>query len=142
MVMGAAGFALTYASVLWVGWMFSGLVMAGAGMGCGGMMAVAIMADLVDELETRTGNRDEGAFAALLNFRLKSGIAVSTALGGLMLAGAGFVANQAQSPATIHAIRMFFAIVPAAGFLAGAAVFARFAVTERVRFPDRMAELS
>lgn len=95
MGMGAAGFTLAYASVLWVGWMFAGLVMAGAGMGRGGMMVVSIMADLVDDLETRTGNRHEGAFTALLNFSLKSDIAVSTALGELMHAGAGFVANQA-----------------------------------------------
>ena len=126
MLLGAAGFALTYASTTSLVVLFVALGLAGAAMGCGGVMATAVMADLVDALHRRTGARREGAFTAFMNFALKTGIALSTALGGLMLSLAGFQANQAQSPQTVEAIRVFFAVLPAAGFLVGAALFARF----------------
>lgn len=111
MLLGAAGFALTCASTTSLVVLFVAMGMAGAAMGCGGVMATAVMADPVDALHRRTGARREGAF---------------TAFGGLMLSLAGFQANQAQSPQTVEAIRVFFAVLPAVGFLVGAAVFARF----------------
>ena len=126
MILGAFGFALTYASSVSLIVLFIALGLAGAAMGCGGVMAIAVMADLVDRLESQTGARREGAFTALLNFGLKTGIALATALGGLMLGWVGFAAKEVQSPDTVEGIQIFFAVFPALGFLIGVIVFWRF----------------
>ncbi|MEM7376427.1 MAG: MFS transporter [Pseudomonadota bacterium] len=126
MVLGAIGFALTYFSVSSVPLLYLALVLAGASMGCGGVMAIAVMGDLVDALERRSGIRQEGAFTGLLNLGLKVGIALSVGLGGVVLSSLGFEANQVQSADTRDGIRLFFAAFPAVAFLLAAAVFARY----------------
>ncbi|MEM9602677.1 MAG: MFS transporter [Pseudomonadota bacterium] len=133
MVLGAVGFALTYLSLTSVPLLYLALVLAGASMGCGGVMAIAVMGDLVDALEQRSGIRQEGAFTGVLNLGLKVGIALSVALGGAVLSLLGFEANQIQTVETRDGIRLFFAAFPAVAFLIAAAVFARYPEPTRPR---------
>lgn len=128
MLLGAAGFIGTFLAIDSIPMMFVALGMAGAGLGCGGALAFAVLADVIDADERRTGERKEGVYTAALNFSLKMGIAMATILAGVMLSAVGYVANEIQSPESIFSIRVFFAALPSAGFILGAILFSRFDV--------------
>lgn len=112
MVLGAGGFLLMYFAAEVVSLVFLALALAGAAMGCGGVMSFAIMSDLVDRTERRTGVRSEGAFTAMLGFSLKAGIALASALAGFMLSYIGFQANEVQSADVLNSFRFFFVLFP------------------------------
>lgn len=131
MACGGAGFASTWFVTGSTPLLLAVLALAGAGMGCGGALSNAVLADIIDEEEARTGERKEGSFTAGLNFFLKAGVAASTALGGLMLSVSGFVPNEMQSAQTIEAIRFFFAALPAAGFALGILLFSGYSSGRR-----------
>ncbi|MCG8592183.1 MAG: MFS transporter [Proteobacteria bacterium] len=102
------------------------LALAGAGMGCGGALSNAVLADVIDADEAATGERKEGAYTAALNFALKLGIAISSGGAGVALGAIGFVPNAEQSESTLLALRFLFAGLPLAGFAIGALAFWRF----------------
>lgn len=130
MGLGGIGFAATYFVAGSQALLLTALGLAGAGMGCGGALANAVLADIIDQDEQRTGERKEGAYTAGLNFFLKAGVAASTALGGMMLGLSGFVPNVEQAPSTIEAIKIFFACLPATGFALGIILFVRYRSSE------------
>src|SRR5262245_10413674 len=109
------------------------LVVAGCAMGCGNVLSASIMADLIDADAHATGERKEGVFSAALMFAMKIGISLATALSGVVLSAAGFVPNVEQSAESLLGIRILFAGLPCAGFLAGAVLFRRFPLGARVR---------
>jgi GPH family glycoside/pentoside/hexuronide:cation symporter len=76
--------------------------------------AGAMMADLVDLDEMRTHMRREGSFAAGLAFVMKLAMAVGTLVFGYMLdLWAGFDPKlPAQTPETVHRLRLILAVVP------------------------------
>ena len=102
------------------------LIVAGGAMGCGNVLSVSIMADIIDADALRTGERREGVYSASMMFAMKIGISLATAAGGVALGAAGFVPNAEQSAASLFAIRMLFAGLPCIGFLTGALLFRRF----------------
>jgi GPH family glycoside/pentoside/hexuronide:cation symporter len=55
------------------------LVVAGAAMGCGGVLGNAILADVIDVDERRTGERKEGVYSAAMLLALKVGTALAHA---------------------------------------------------------------
>jgi GPH family glycoside/pentoside/hexuronide:cation symporter len=105
--------------------MFALLLLAGAAMGCGSVIAPSLTADLIDLDEQRTGERKEGVYSAALAFALRIGIASAAAVSGFVLQAVGFVPNAAQSPESLLGLRVLFAGLPCAGFLIGAALFWR-----------------
>jgi GPH family glycoside/pentoside/hexuronide:cation symporter len=56
-----------------------------------------MVADICDEDELKTGRRREGMFGAVNGFVLKIAMAVTSLIGGAMLAFAGFDADQANA---------------------------------------------
>jgi GPH family glycoside/pentoside/hexuronide:cation symporter len=124
---GGAGFGATFFfGENQVGAMAAALALAGAGMGCSGALSNAVMADVIDADEVRTGERKEGAYTAALGFALKAGIAISSGGAGVALGAAGFSPNAAQHESTLLALRALFAGLPALGFTVGAIAFWRF----------------
>jgi GPH family glycoside/pentoside/hexuronide:cation symporter len=85
----------------------------------------SMLADIVDEDELATGGRREGAFSAVLSYCLKLGTTVTLLLSGPLVEWLGFDATQAlQAPATLHRLRLLFALLPAtAALLAALALF-------------------
>ena len=75
------------------------LVVAGAAMGCGGVLGKALLADVIDLDEQRTGERKEGVYSAASTLVLKVGAALAIAASGPVMAVAGFVPNVEQSEA-------------------------------------------
>ena len=101
------------------------LGVAGAAMGCGSVLGAALLADVIDLDEERTGERKEGVYAASMTFALKIGVAAATAASGFVLSAAGFAPNVAQSPESLFGMRLLFGAMPCAGFLLGAVIFWR-----------------
>jgi GPH family glycoside/pentoside/hexuronide:cation symporter len=102
------------------------LALAGTGMGCGGALSPAVMSDVIDADEARTGERKEGAYMSAMSFALKAGIAVSSGAAGVALDAAGFVPNAVQADSTLLVLRLLFAGLPVLGFSLGAFAFSRF----------------
>jgi len=104
------------------------LVVAGAAMGCGGVLSKALLADVIDLDERRTGERKEGVYSAASTLVLKVGAALAITASGPVMAVAGFVPNVEQSEESLLGIRILFAGLPCAGFLVGAWVFRGFSL--------------
>ncbi len=106
------------------------LVVAGIGMGCGGVLSSAILAQVIDLDAARSGERKEGIYTAALAFVLKFGTSIATALAGLVLSVAGFVPNEPQGASSLLGIRILFAGLPCIGFLVGALLFRNFTLDD------------
>lgn len=74
----------------------------------------SMYADCADYSELNTGNRATGLIFSASSMSQKFGWAIGTALTGWLLSYFGFHANAAQSPETIHGIKLFLSWLPAA----------------------------
>ena len=86
-------------------------------------MSTALFADTVVYGEWKTGKSIRAFTMALMNFSIKVGVLIRSAvvMWGLMLIG--FVANSDPSPRVMDGIRSMMTLVPAAGYALAAAVF-------------------
>ncbi len=94
--------------------------------------------DVVDHDELHTGERREGAFAAIFSWIYKFSFSVSLAVSGLLVMWAGYDAKlgAAQPAEVVFSIRMLLAFVPALFIGVAIVLAARFPLT-----PARMAEI-
>jgi len=106
------------------------LVIAGAAMGCGGVLGNAILADVIDADERATGERKEGVYSAAMLLALKVGTAVSLAASGPIMTAAGFAPNVEQTDSSLLGLRVLFAGLPCAGFVVGAWLFRGFSLDD------------
>jgi Na+/melibiose symporter-like transporter len=131
MLMAAAAFA-----GIWVvgpddlGLLLFLLAVAGAAMGCGTVLGKALLADVIDLDERRTGERKEGAYSAASTVVLKFGAALSIAASGPVMTATGFEPNAEQTEQSLLGLRILFAALPCAGFLIGAWLFRGFSLDE------------
>lgn len=82
----------------------------------------AMIADVADFGELRTGRRATAMTFAATVFALKLGLSVGGALSGWLLTEYGYVANADQSPRALEGIRLMMSLFPAMAFVIGAAV--------------------
>jgi sugar (glycoside-pentoside-hexuronide) transporter len=94
------------------GWIFVGAAIGGIGYAAADVIPWSMLGEVVDEDELRTGHRREGLYFGLFTFLRKLGGAAAVALGLFVLEESGYVANQAQSQATLTTIRVLTAVVP------------------------------
>jgi GPH family glycoside/pentoside/hexuronide:cation symporter len=106
------------------------LGVAGCAMGCGGVLASALLADVIDLDERRTGERKEGVYSAAMTLTLKVGMSVATAASGIVMTTAGFVPNVVQTETSLLGLRVLFAGLPFLGFVVGALLFRRFSLDD------------
>ncbi len=118
-------FALQMPIMIWVLSFCLGL----AG-GIGAVIAPAIKADIIDYDEYKTGERKEGAYYAVWNMVRKGAASLTAIVTGFVLQSVGFEPNAEQTEATKFALRALFALLPACGYLIGAALFMRFKFNE------------
>jgi GPH family glycoside/pentoside/hexuronide:cation symporter len=102
------------------------LVVAGAAMGCGGVLGAAILADVIDLDEQRTGERKEGVYSAAMTLALKVGTALAVAASGPVMHATGFTPNVEQTDTSLFGIRILFSGMPCVGFVVGAWIFRNF----------------
>ena len=88
-------------------------------MGCGAVLSVSLLADVIDIDASRTGERREGIYSAVNSLMGKLGGALAIGVSGPILAAAGFVPNIAHSDSAQLGIRILSAGFPRVGFLIG-----------------------
>lgn len=83
------------------------------------MLTPSIVADICDEDELATGIRREGMYSAVHGYIMKIGVSIGLLMTGILLKATGFDAALGgdQLPGTILSLRLFYAIIPAAGLL-------------------------
>jgi len=106
------------------------LVVAGAAMGCGGVLSNALLADVIDLDARRTGERKEGVYSAAMLLALKVGAALALSASGPVMSTAGFAPNVEQTDSSLLGLRILFAGMPCLGFLIGAWLFRGFSLDD------------
>ncbi len=84
-------------------------------------MLWAMMADVADFGEWKTGRRATGMTFSATTFGLKMGLSLGGALSGWLLAYYGYVANQEQTAFALKGIRWMMSVIPAIPFFLGVA---------------------
>ena len=104
-------FAVQPDSPRWI--LFSGAGLMGLGYAVADLMPWAMVGEVVDEDELRSGRRREGIYNGAFTFLRKLGGASAFLLAGLVLELSGYVAGTAQTPNALLAIRALSTFVPA-----------------------------
>lgn len=100
MLMYFVGYGSTWQLVLLV----IGYVLLGVPSGFANILTYAMIADSVDYLELKTGERGEGICFSVQTFISKIGMAMITFVAMLILGIRGYVANTVQSESTLNGI--------------------------------------
>lgn len=107
-------------------------LLIGPGFAAVWMLCHAMIADICDVDELKTGMRREGFYGAVYNWALKLGVTGASVLSGLVLVGTGF--NQAlgsgQKPQTLLLMRIFFVAIPAVANIAAMILLRLYNITE------------
>ena len=82
--------------------------------GCIFPLLWSMYADCADFSELNTGSRATGLIFSASSMSQKFGWAIGTAVTGWLLSFFGFQANAVQTEETIHGIKMFLSLLPAA----------------------------
>ncbi len=85
-------------------------------------MLWAMMADVADYGEWKTGRRATGMTFSATTFGLKMGLSLGGALSGWLLAYFGYVAGAEQTATALTGIKMMMSIIPAIPFFIGVAI--------------------
>ena len=88
--------------------------------GCGalvGTVSYGLVAEIVDDMEVRTGNRADAIVLSVTSFAVKLGNAIAGSLGVVLLGVAGYVANATQTAATKTGMSLVINVLPAVLFL-------------------------
>lgn len=86
------------------------------------MVSWALITDVIDHQELRTGVREDGSVYALYSFARKLGQAASAGLSGFLLTAIGYSQATAFDPGVVDGIYNIATLLPAAGFALLAAV--------------------
>ena len=126
---GAVGVAVAPGSAPAIGIACFGVL--GVGTGVINTLIFALQADTVDYGEWSSGIRAEGGSYSVLSFTRKAGQGVGGAAAAFIIGLGGYVSGAAgQSDAAVNSIRIAAGVLPAAVFLAAAAVMATYPLTE------------
>jgi len=85
-------------------------------------MLWAMMADVADYSEWKTGRRATGMTFSATTFGLKMGLSLGGALSGWLLSYYGYVAGAEQTEFALSGIRMMMSVFPAIPFFIGVAI--------------------
>ncbi len=78
----------------------------------------AMITDVIDDAEVRTGRREDGTIYAVYSFARKLGQALSSGLTGALLSAIGYTESTAFDPAVTRRIFAIACLAPLVGFLA------------------------
>ena len=95
-------------------WVFIALAfLAGFGIGFYNLLIWALIGDIIDSEEVRSGERDDGTVYAINTWARKVGQAVAGGLGGFALTLVGFRSGEAvQESSTVEGIYQFSTLAP------------------------------
>ncbi|MCP5101174.1 MAG: MFS transporter [Chloroflexi bacterium] len=127
--------------------MFIASIFAGLGYGAANAIPWAIVADVVEEDELRTGKRREGIYAGYLVFLRKLASAVAVFIVGQVLSASGYISSTGggfyieQPEAALNAMRFFVSTFPAVMLLLAVLVAWRYPL-DRERFNEIKEQLA
>ena len=125
-------------------WAYVGLqTLNWLGLGLFSMVTWALITDVIDDAELRTGVREDGSVYALYSFARKLGQAVSAGLSGWLLTLTGYVpgAGGSQTPEVLHGIFAISTLVPGVGFALLALVLALWYPLHKKQVDENVARL-
>ena len=106
--------------------------MLGIGLGTINTLIFALQADTVDYGEWNSGIRAEGGSYSVLSFTRKTGQGIGGAVAAYTIGLGGYIATaKTQTGSALTSIRVAAGIIPAALFLAAAAVMLVYPLTEK-----------
>jgi sugar (glycoside-pentoside-hexuronide) transporter len=123
-------------------WVFATEILRQFAFGCSGPILWAMMADVADYGEWKTGRRATGTVISAVVFALWTGLALGGAIAPWLEAYFGYQANVAQTEHTLFGIRLIAAIVSGAAFLAVAICLLFYRIDKKLNLEiaDELAE--
>ena len=112
--------------------------------GCGsatGGASYGLIAEIIDDMEVRTGSRADAIVLSVTSFSVKLGNAIAGSLGVILLAAAGYVANETQTAATKTGMSVVINLLPAGLYLLALIPFSMIKMT-RAKAAENQAILS
>jgi Na+/melibiose symporter-like transporter len=95
-------------------------------------MLWAMIADVADYGEWKTGRRATGITFSATTFGLKMGLTLGGAISAWLLSYYGYVANQEQTEFALKGIRWMMSIIPAIPFFIGVGILFFYRITKDV----------
>ncbi|MFM9278877.1 MFS transporter [Paenibacillus jiagnxiensis] len=121
------GFSGSNITLIIVGW-----IIASLGTGIAVTLPFAMLSDTVDYGEWKNGIRASGFLTAVgISFCIKLGAGLGSFIPSLILDSAGYVANTAQTPQSLAAIKFCFTWLPAIFFAVGAMIMLKYVKYEK-----------
>ena len=117
-----------------VGLMYATGVVTGAGLSTFYLVPFAMLPDVIDDEELRTGERQEGIFISLMVFLQKVGVAIAIFLSGWMLDWAGQIGPDAR----LLVIRVLASVIPGLLIFGGLYCVHRYPLTRRAHHRIRL----
>lgn len=115
---GAGALVITFFLHTHNAWVFVGMyALAYSGLAVYSLICWAMITDVIDDTEVRTGERSDGTIYAVYSFARKLGQAASSGLTGGLLAIAGYTQASAYEESVVNGIYNITCLVPAAGFI-------------------------
>ncbi len=99
-------------------WVFvAGYAVSYIGLGIFSLICWAMITDVIDDTEVRTGSRSDGEIYSIYSFARKLGQAAAASVGGALLTMIGYSAETQFEPAVTQGIYNMSCLVPAIGFI-------------------------
>ena len=117
-LLGAAVFFLAFFIQTKNAWVFVGLyAVSNIGLAVFSLICWAMITDVIDDTEVRTGERSDGTIYAVYSFSRKLGQAASSGIAGGLLTAIGYTAETQFDPEVTRGIYNVTCLVPAVGYL-------------------------
>ncbi|MCX2524015.1 MFS transporter [Larsenimonas rhizosphaerae] len=113
----------TFVAVFMLAKVFNGII---------GATMWAMVADIADYVEYRSGRRATGASTSAVTFSHKFGMSIGGLLVGLLFSTFGYVPNADQTPEVLTLIKSMMSLIPAAGALCVALIMLRYPLSDQV----------
>lgn len=106
-------------------WLFVGIyAVSYLGLAIFQLISWAMITDVIDDTEVKTGDRSDGTIYAVYSFARKLGQAASSGVTGFLLTMIGYSQATAFDPAVTNGIYNLTCLVPMVGYVLLAAVLA------------------
>lgn len=134
---GAVIFFITWLTHTKNAWLYVGLyALAYLGLAAFSLICWAMITDVIDDTEVRTGERSDGTIYAVYSFARKLGQAASAGVTGALLGLIGYSAETAFEPAVTEGIFNLACLIPTGGFILLAAALWFFYLLNKKRVED------
>ena len=124
-------------------WVYLGLyAISYVGLAVFSLITWAMITDVIDDTEVKSGERNDGTIYAVYSFSRKLGQAISSGLAGALLTAIGYSAKTQFDPKVTKGIYNLSCLIPVAGYLILALVLVFFYPLNKARVESNAAILA